>query len=65
MERIRKKHICKNQIRKGKSVTRNLIDLFKNNFSVALMIDQRVSEGENVEFFNRTAKTTTIPAQFV
>ena len=65
MERIRKKHICKNQIRKGKSGTRNLIDLFKKNFSVALMIDQRVSEGENVEFFNRPAKTTTIPAQFV
>jgi KDO2-lipid IV(A) lauroyltransferase len=32
---------------------------------VALMIDQRVSEGESVEFFNRLAKTTTIPAQLV
>ena len=29
------------------------------------MIDQRVSEGENVIFFNKEALTTTIPAQFV
>ncbi len=65
MERIRKKYICKNQIKKGKGGTRNLINLFKENFSVALMIDQRVSEGESVIFFNRLAKTTTIPAQLV
>ena len=58
IEKLRKKHICKNQIRKGKSGTRNLIDLFKKNFSVALMIDQRVSEGESIEFFNKKAKTT-------
>ncbi len=65
MEKIRKNYICKNQIKKGKSGTRNLIDLFKKNFSVALMIDQRVSEGESIEFFNNPAKTTTIPAQLV
>ena len=65
MENIRKNYICKNQIKKGKSGTRNLIDLFKKNYSVALMIDQRVSEGESLEFFNNSAKTTTIPAQLV
>ena len=65
MERIRKKYICKNQIKKGKGGTRNLINLFKKNFSVALMIDQRVSEGESIIFFDRLAKTTTIPAQLV
>ena len=65
MENLRKKHICKNQIKKGKSGTRNLIDLFKKKFSVALMIDQRVSEGESLEFFNHPAKTTTIPAQLI
>jgi len=65
MERIRKKYICKNQIKKGKSGTRELLKLFKENFSVALMIDQRVSEGESIEFFKRPAKTTTIPAQLV
>ena len=65
MEKIRKDYICKNQIKKGKSGTRNLIELFKKNFSVALMIDQRVSEGITVKFFNNLAKTTTIPAQLV
>ena len=63
MEKIRKNYICINQIKKGKSGTRDLLNLFKENFSVALMIDQRVSEGEDIKFFNRSAKTTTIPAQ--
>jgi len=65
MENIRKNYICKNQIKKGKSGTRDLLNLFKKNFSVALMIDQRVSEGEDIDLFNRSAKTTTIPAQLV
>ena len=63
MENIRKNYICRNQIKKGKSGTRDLLNLFKKNFSVALMIDQRVSEGEDIDLFNRPAKTTTIPAQ--
>ena len=63
MENIRKNYICKNQIKKGKSGTRDLLNLFKKNFSVALMIDQRVSEGKSIKLFNRSAKTTTIPAQ--
>ena len=29
------------------------------------MIDQRVSEGIKVDFFNRKALTTTIPAQLI
>ena len=65
MENIRKNHICKNQIKKGKAGTRDLLNFFKKNFSVALMIDQRVSEGEDIDLFNRPAKTTTIPAQLV
>ena len=65
MERIRKNHICKYQIKKGKSGTRELLELFKKNFSIALMIDQRVSEGISANFFQRPAKTTTIPAQLV
>ena len=65
MENIRKNYICRNQIKKGKSGTRDLLNLFKQNFSVALMIDQRVSEGEDIDLFNRSAKTTTIPAQLV
>ena len=65
MESIRKNYICKNQIKKGKGGTRDLLNLFKKNFSTALMIDQRVSEGEDIDLFNRSAKTTTIPAQLV
>ena len=65
MENIRKNYICKNQIKKGKSGTRDLLNLFKKKFSVALMIDQRVSEGEDINLFNRSAKTTTIPSQLV
>ena len=30
---------------------------------IALMIDQRVSEGEKINFFNKPALTTTLPAQ--
>ena len=64
MEKIRKKYICKKQVKKGLSNVRSLIKLFKNGSSIALMIDQRVSEGISVEFFGKKAYTTTIPAQF-
>ena len=65
MEKIRKKYICKNQIKKGKSGTKELLKHFKNGGSIALMIDQRVSEGISCDLFNHKAFTTTIPAQFV
>ena len=65
MERIRKKYICKKQIKKGVSGTKDLLKLYKNGTSIALMIDQRVSQGIKCDLFNRKAFTTTIPAQFV
>ena len=65
MERIRVQYICKNQIKKGSAGTRKLVSNFKNGQSVALMIDQRVSEGIKSKFFDNPALTTTIPAQFV
>ena len=65
MERIRKKYICKFQIKKGIGGMKKLITLKKNNFSTALMIDQRVSQGIKSNFFNHEALTTTIPAQLV
>ena len=65
MEYLRKKYICKNQIKKGRSSVRDLLTLFKNGSSIALMIDQRVSEGLKLDFFQEKAYTTTIPAQFV
>ena len=65
MEFIRKKYICRKQIKKGISGTKQLLKLFKNKTSIALMIDQRVSQGIKSKFFNDEALTTTIPAQFV
>ena len=65
MERIRRKYICKFQIKKGIGGMKKLITLKKSNFSTALMIDQRVSEGIKSNFFNHEALTTTIPAQLV
>ena len=65
MEKIRKKYICRNQIKKGIGGLKKLINLKKNNFSTALMIDQRVSEGVLSDFFKEKALTTTIPAQLV
>ena len=65
MERIRKKYICKKQISKGIAGTKELLRNFKNGSSIALMIDQRVSEGIKCNFFGEDALTTTIPAQFV
>ena len=65
MERIRKKYICKNQIKKGTGGVRRLLKLYKKGCSIALMIDQRVTEGVKTKFFDEDAFTTTIPAQFV
>tara|TARA_B100001758_G_scaffold195402_1_gene173088 strand:- start:416 stop:1066 length:651 start_codon:yes stop_codon:yes gene_type:complete len=65
MENLRKNYICKNQIKKGLGGVREIIKAFSKNTSVALMIDQRVTEGEKSLLFNKTTFTTTIPAQLV
>ena len=65
MEHIRKKYICSKQIKKGISGTKDLLKYFKSGTSIALMIDQRVSEGIRCKLFGKDALTTTIPAQFV
>jgi KDO2-lipid IV(A) lauroyltransferase len=63
MEYLRRKYICQNQIKKGIAGVKNSINFIKNNFSIALMIDQRVSEGKKIPFFENMALTTTMPAQ--
>ena len=63
MEYLRKKYVCKEQIKKGRSGLKICIDYLKKNFSIALMIDQRLGEGERVLFFNKKAHTTSLPAQ--
>ena len=50
MEYLRKKYVCKNQIKKGINGVREAIEYIKKNHSIALMIDQRVSEGEKLIF---------------
>lgn len=64
MEYLRKKYICKNQIKKGINGVKEAIEFIKQKHSIALMIDQRVSEGEKIKFFDQPALTTTLPAQF-
>ena len=63
MEYLRMKYICPIQIRKGRAGMREIVSKIKNGYSVALMVDQRVSEGPRELFFNKPAHTTTIPAQ--
>ena len=63
MEYLRMKYICPNQIPKGRMGMREIIGKMKNGYSIALMVDQRVSEGPREAFFNKLAHTTTIPAQ--
>ena len=63
MEHIRKKYVCNKQIKKGINGVREVIDYLKKDCSIALMIDQRVSEGEKINFFGKEALTTTLPAQ--
>ncbi len=65
MEKIRENFICKNQIKKGRSGTRQIVENIKKGNSVALMIDQRVREGIKINFFGKPASTTTIPAQLI
>ena len=63
MEYLRKKYVCKNQIEKGLAGVKKIVSYINVNHSIALMIDQRVSEGEKIKFFNKEAYTTTLPAQ--
>ena len=65
MENIRKKYICRKQIKKGISGTKEILKYFKSGTSIALMINQRFSQGINSLLFRNAASTTTIPAQFV
>ena len=63
MEYLRKKYVCSNQIKKGVNGVREAIEYIKNDYSIALMVDQRVSEGEKINFFGKPALTTTLPAK--
>ncbi len=63
MEYLRKKFVCKNQIKKGLSGVKESLEYMKKGYSIALMVDQRVSEGSKIKFFDSEAYTTSLPAQ--
>ena len=63
MEYLRIKYICPVQIPKGISGSRDIVKKIKDGYSIALMVDQRVSEGPRISFFDKEAHTTTIPVQ--
>ena len=63
MEYLRKTFVCKNQIKKGLRGVKETLNYLEKNYSIALMVDQRVSEGSSIFFFNKKAYTTTLPAQ--
>ena len=65
MEYLRKKYICKNQVQKGIKGLKETISYIKKGFNIALMIDQRLSEGIKSKFFGEDALTTTLPAQLI
>ena len=60
---LRKKFVCKNQIKKGLNGVKHSLNYMKKNYSIALMVDQRLSEGVRLPFFNELASTTSLPAQ--
>ena len=63
MEYVRKKYVCKNQIQKGLKGVKEIVHYINKKKSIALMIDQRVSEGEKIDLFGEPAFTTTLPAK--
>jgi len=60
MEYLRMKYICPNQIPKGRMGIREIISKVKDGYSIALMVDQRVSEGPRTLFFNKPAHLVPI-----
>jgi len=62
MEYLRMKYVCPILIPKGKMAIREMISKIQNNYSISILVDQR-ENGININFFNRIAQTTTIPAQ--
>ena len=65
MARLRKNNICKIQIKKGLDGIKEIFRFLKNNYSIAMMIDQRVGQGERIDFFKKKAHTTNLPALLV
>ena len=66
MEFLRRSYICKDQISKplpgkDKSGTRELLSRVKDKRNIALMVDQKLTEGITAKLFNKDCYTTRIP----
>jgi len=60
---LRRKFVCDNQIPKGPKGVRALIDIVRSKHLVAMLVDQRMSDGIEVPFFGIPAMTPAAPAQ--
>jgi len=68
MEHWRKKYICINQIPKKipgtkSDGTKQFIKAAMNKKNIAVMVDQSITQGKKIVFFNKDAYTTLIPSQ--
>ena len=68
MEYWRKKYICNLQIPKkipGKrgDGTKQFLKAVQNKKNIAVMVDQSITQGKKIDFFDEQAFTTSIPAQ--
>ncbi len=60
---LRRKYVCANQIPKGPKGVRALIDVVRSKHLVAMLVDQRMSDGVEVPFFGIPSMTPAAPAQ--
>ena len=57
-----RKLITKNQFPKGISGTKEILNFLKNKGSVAMLVDQKLSNGVKAKFFKMNAMTASVPA---
>ncbi|MEC7380927.1 MAG: hypothetical protein VX575_01240 [Pseudomonadota bacterium] len=57
-----RKLITKNQFPKGISGTKEILNFLKNKGSVAMLVDQKLSNGVKAKFFKMDAMTASVPA---
>ena len=57
-----RKFITKNQFPKGISGTKEILNFLKNKGSIAMLVDQKLSNGVKTKFFGLNSMTTSTPA---
>ena len=63
LEFIRRRYVCPNRSKIGIHGARDTVTFITKQYSIALMIAQRVSEAEKIDFFSNHALTFTLQAQ--